>query len=137
MSNEFWELTAGQLDIWYRQHRRQESPVFNVGEYLEIRGQLDIGIFEAALRRIVYETDAFHLRFAGDGEVVRQQVVKSDGWSLDIIDFSAAPFRGPPQRTGCRRICDARSIYWKGRYSGRLSSSSARILSYGIKLFIA
>ena len=85
----WWELTAGQLGIWYHQRLHPESPTYNIAGYLEIRGDLDTGIFEVALRRVVGEVDAFHLRFDDDGEVVRQRVGKSGGWPLHVIDFSA------------------------------------------------
>ena len=44
------------------------SPVFNIGEYVEILGPVDPVLFETALRRIVAENDALHLRVLdGDG----------------------------------------------------------------------
>jgi len=32
-----------------------ESSIYNAGEYLEIRGDLDVEVFEAALRRVIGE----------------------------------------------------------------------------------
>ncbi|MGD0245014.1 MAG: amino acid adenylation domain-containing protein [Streptosporangiaceae bacterium] len=87
--NRQWELTAGQLGVWRHQQLDPESPIYNVGEYLEIRGDLNLEIFESALRQVVGETDAFHLRFHGEGESVRQRMDKSDDWPLHFVDFSA------------------------------------------------
>ena len=89
--NYQWELTAGQLAVWNHQRLHPESPIYNIGEYLEIEGDLDLEIFESALRRVVGEVDAFHLRFRVDGEVVWQCVEKSDDWPLRVIDFTAEP----------------------------------------------
>jgi hypothetical protein len=74
--NYLWELTAGQLGIWHHQRLRPESPIYNVGEYLEIHGDLNIEVFESALRHVVGEVDAFHLRFHEEGEAVRQRIDK-------------------------------------------------------------
>ena len=87
--NARWRLTAEQLGIWHHQRLHPESPLYNLGEYLEIDGALDIVIFEDALRRVIGEVDAFHLRIYDDGEIVWQYIDKSGGWPLHVIDFSA------------------------------------------------
>ena len=89
--NYQWELTAGQLGVWHHQCLYQESSVYNVGEYLEIRGDLNLEVFESALRCVIREVDAFHLRFYGEGEALRQRIDKSDDWPLHLADFSAEP----------------------------------------------
>jgi amino acid adenylation domain-containing protein len=86
-----WELTAGQLGIWHHQCLQPESPVYNVGEYLEIHGQLNVGVFESALRQVISEVDAFHLRFRDEGESVLQSIDKSRDWSMHFLDFSMEP----------------------------------------------
>ncbi|HEY2580013.1 MAG TPA: amino acid adenylation domain-containing protein, partial [Streptosporangiaceae bacterium] len=92
------ELTAGQIGIWYSQQIDSRSPIRNMGEYLEIRGDLDVGLFETALRRTVSEVDAVHVRFSGDGEALRQVVRKSGDWPLHVIDVSSqADPRGAAQ----------------------------------------
>ena len=89
--NHQWRLTAGQLGIWHHQRLHQESPVYNVGEYLEIHGDLNIEVFESALRHVISEVDAFHVRFHDEGEAVLQRIDKSDDWPVHFIDFSAEP----------------------------------------------
>src|SRR5579871_1172865 len=84
------ELMAGQLEIWYAQQLSADTSVFNIGEYLEITGNLDVGIFEAALRRTVREADALHLRFDGDGGLPRQCAQEAADWPLHVVDVSAA-----------------------------------------------
>src|SRR5215469_8741197 len=84
-----WELTTRQLGILYHQRLHQESPMYNMGEYLEIRGHLDVRIFEAALRRVVTTVDAFHIRIHDDGESVWQYFDSPEDWSPQVIDFSA------------------------------------------------
>jgi amino acid adenylation domain-containing protein len=60
-----WKLTAGQVGIWYAQLLSPGHPAFNIGEYLEIRGGLDLDVFTEALRQVVTESDCLRLRFCG------------------------------------------------------------------------
>src|SRR5882724_666451 len=87
---EYVKLTASQMGIWQAQELDPDSPVFNVGQYRQIRGDLDIELFAAALRHVVGEVDAFHLRFSGQAAEIRQCVVPSDDWRLHIIDLTGA-----------------------------------------------
>jgi amino acid adenylation domain-containing protein len=88
LENE-WELTDGQLGVWHHQRFHPESPIYNVGEYLEIHGDLNVKVFEAALRDVIGRVDAFHLHFYDDEGGVRQYIDKSNDWPLHIVDFSA------------------------------------------------
>ena len=83
-----WELTAGQLGMWYHERLHAESAICNVGEYLEIRGRLDVELFEAALRRVIGRADAFHIRIHDEDERAWQEIDSSGDWSLRVIDVS-------------------------------------------------
>ena len=85
-----WDLTAGQLEIWHAQQLSTDSSLYNIGEYLEIRGHVDIGLFEAALRVTIREAEATRIRLCGDAGPPRQYVSESAGWKLNIVDVSAA-----------------------------------------------
>ncbi|MGY1502800.1 amino acid adenylation domain-containing protein [Streptomyces sp. QTS52] len=84
-------LMAGQLGIWYAQQLDPENTVFNAGEYVEIRGALDVSTFTAALRRTVEEVQAVHARFTMEGDAVRQSFDRPPDWTLHRIDVSAEP----------------------------------------------
>lgn len=57
------ELMTAQLGIWYAQQLNPGDPVYNMGGYLDIRGDLDVDLFELALRGTMAEAEAAHLRF--------------------------------------------------------------------------
>ncbi|MFE5808395.1 amino acid adenylation domain-containing protein [Streptomyces sp. NPDC056491] len=63
-------LTGAQTGVWYGQRLDPDSPVYNVGQYVEIDGPLDAGMFVTALRQTVAESEALTARFAEgpDGE---------------------------------------------------------------------
>ncbi|MGD0555204.1 MAG: amino acid adenylation domain-containing protein, partial [Streptosporangiaceae bacterium] len=86
-----YELTSAQLNVWRHQSLHPERPIYNVGEYLEIRGDLNLEVFESALRHVIGEVDAFHLRFHEESENVLQRIDRSDDWPVRFIDFSAEP----------------------------------------------
>ena len=88
-ASDRWNLTAGQLGIWYAQQLDPENPIYNAAEYLEFRGDFDMALFERALRQTVAEVDALHLRFSGEGDELRQYVDASDDWPLHYVDLSS------------------------------------------------
>jgi len=85
------ELTAGQLGVWYGQQLDPGSPVYNVGECVEIRGDLDVELFVTALRRTLDEADAYRLRFVTDDGVPRQHVDDSCDYPIEVVDLSGLP----------------------------------------------
>src|SRR5882757_2122714 len=60
-------LSAAQLGIWFAQQLNPASPLYNIAEYLKIHGPVDLDLFEAALRQVVAEAEAFHITFVDNG----------------------------------------------------------------------
>ncbi|SEQ90594.1 Phosphopantetheine attachment site [Streptomyces sp. yr375] len=83
-------LTGAQGGIWYGQQLDPRSPAFNTGEYLEIHGAVDAGLFETALRRTVVEAEALGLRFTDTAEGPRCLPAPPAGRVLHVLDVSAA-----------------------------------------------
>ncbi|MER7789175.1 amino acid adenylation domain-containing protein [Streptomyces sp. NPDC097640] len=77
--------------MWFAQRVDPDSPIFRAAEYLEIHGPVDPGIFERALRQVVTEADALHLRFLDTEDGPRQVVGPEPRWQLRIVDVSAEP----------------------------------------------
>ncbi|MGX6750507.1 amino acid adenylation domain-containing protein, partial [Streptomyces xantholiticus] len=86
-------LTAAQSGVWYAQQLNPQNTIFNTGEFLEIAGPVDAGLFEAALRRVVAEAETLRLRFleADGGPVATIAPADSLDWSLHVVDVSAEP----------------------------------------------
>ncbi|CAM5512720.1 amino acid adenylation domain-containing protein [Streptomyces canarius] len=82
-----WPLTAGQLGIWNVQQLEPHSAAYNIAEYVEFRGALDVGMFLTALRRLVEEADLAHVRFetAEDGSVA-QRFARDPRWRPVFVD---------------------------------------------------
>jgi nonribosomal peptide synthetase DhbF len=84
-------LTAGQLGIWHAHQLGRGNPAYNAGEYVEFRGDLDLDLFQKALRHTVEEAETFRIRLTMDGNEPRQYVDRSDDWPLHLVDVSSAP----------------------------------------------
>lgn len=77
------------MGVWFAQAFDPTSPVYNVGGYVEMRGQLDLVSFESALRAVVAQTDALHIRIVETSEGPRQQFAPQADWAFPILDVTA------------------------------------------------
>ncbi|MFF1792425.1 amino acid adenylation domain-containing protein, partial [Kitasatospora sp. NPDC058243] len=87
-------LTAAQREIWLAEQRaRTAIPAYRIGDYLEIHGPVDPDLFATALRRVVDEVDALHVRFVDGAEGPHQVVRAHTRWQPAQVDVSgeAAP----------------------------------------------
>ncbi|SER89868.1 nonribosomal peptide synthetase DhbF [Lentzea xinjiangensis] len=84
-------LTPAQLGVWFAQQMDPASPIYNIGEYLEITGSVDVALFEAAIRIAVDETEALHVGFADTDDGPRQIVRPPGDWTVDVIDLRGEP----------------------------------------------
>ncbi|MER6167721.1 amino acid adenylation domain-containing protein [Streptomyces violaceorubidus] len=83
-----WPLTAGQLGIWNAQQLEPRSAAYNIAEYVEFEGALDVDLFLSALSRLVEEADLAHVRFeiAEDGSVA-QRFAPDPQWRPVFLDL--------------------------------------------------
>ncbi|MGW4113919.1 amino acid adenylation domain-containing protein [Actinosynnema sp. NPDC004786] len=62
-------LTGAQTGVWLAQRLEPDNPVYNVAWYLELRGPVDHDRLLAAIRGVLAETGALHVRFTEEGQV--------------------------------------------------------------------
>ncbi|WP_405503701.1 amino acid adenylation domain-containing protein [Streptomyces anulatus] len=85
-------LSAAQREIWFaEQSLDSKNSVYKVGEYIRINGPLDRALFERAVRQVIDEVDALHVRFTESGDEVRQVVRRVPDWTLPRVDLRGAP----------------------------------------------
>jgi pristinamycin I synthase-2 len=84
-------LSAAQREIWFAEQRLSAGSVYRVAEYVEILGPLDPALFEAALRQVVEEADALHVRFAETPDGPEQVVERFANWPMHHLDVSGEP----------------------------------------------
>lgn len=83
-------LTAAQLAVWHQQQLDLTSPINNVGEYVELRGPLELDRFVSAVARGVADTDTMNVRFVEDGDRVWQVVEATSEDAPLVVDFRHA-----------------------------------------------
>ncbi|MGW0786577.1 non-ribosomal peptide synthetase, partial [Streptomyces sp. NPDC002913] len=89
-NSAFRPLSSAQIGIWVAQQLDPQSPVFNIGGYLEIYGDVDEVLFESALCRALDETEAVRVRFhERSGEPVQEILDKLPDPVLVTFDVSA------------------------------------------------
>ncbi|MFE9809723.1 amino acid adenylation domain-containing protein [Streptomyces sp. NPDC005227] len=81
-------LTAAQSGVWFAHQLNQNSPVYNVGEFVEIHGPVDAGLFGTALEQVVREAGTLHIRLTEDAEGPRQVLGTPAAPRLRTIDVA-------------------------------------------------
>ncbi|WP_344021265.1 amino acid adenylation domain-containing protein [Streptomyces luteireticuli] len=86
------ELTRAQEGVLSAQRIDPENPGYNVGQYVELKGELDVAALEEALRRTLAEADGLHIRLAEeDGRTVQVPVpFDAAAWHLPRLDTTGA-----------------------------------------------
>ena len=83
-------LSEGQRAVWLAQALEPDNPAYNIAEYLEITGPLDVDKMAEAQRRLVHEVDALRLVFRDVAGEPYQFIVSSAllRWEPVLIDVS-------------------------------------------------
>jgi enterobactin synthetase component F len=82
-------LSAAQLGIWYALKAGASLSGYNIAEYIRIAGPIDPDLFQAALRRVVGETEALCVQFVETDDIPRQQIVAPPDGQVSYTDVSA------------------------------------------------
>nr|MDA8371032.1 condensation domain-containing protein [Nocardiopsaceae bacterium] len=126
-------LTGAQYGVWYAQQVDPENPVYNVGQYVDLSGDLDVPCFEAALSAVVAETEALRSRIVERGGVPVQQVRDRADRGLEQVDLRGGAdlpetaldwmrrdmqtpvdlFTGPLHRFALLRVADDRYLWYQ------------------------
>jgi len=81
-------LSAAQLGVWVAQKIDPANPIFNIAQYADIRGNLNLDLLKEALSIVVREVDALRIGFIETSDDPRQIVHASLDWELPIIEMS-------------------------------------------------
>ncbi|ASR47272.1 non-ribosomal peptide synthetase [Paenibacillus kribbensis] len=58
-----YPLSSYQKDIWFEQCMYPEKPIYNIGGYVEIKGNLDTAIMKECLQLLISQNDSLSARF--------------------------------------------------------------------------
>lgn len=83
-------LTEPQEGLWYAQALDPDNPILNTGQYLDLRGEIDLTALMQALQATIDESEALRLRFAQGPDGPRQWVDPAPLRPL-LVDLSNLP----------------------------------------------
>ena len=83
-------LTEAQRGVWFAQQVEPSPGVYNIGEYLEISGEIDIPLLRRAIQVATVEADVLRTRIESDDDEVRQVVGPAADVELEILDLAEA-----------------------------------------------
>lgn len=81
-------LSGAQSGIWFAQQLEPDNPIYNTGEYIEIKGNIDISKFEEALTKAVREAESLHIHFGEDQNGPYQVMGDSGEIPFQFLDVS-------------------------------------------------
>uniref|UniRef100_UPI000B25F102 non-ribosomal peptide synthetase n=1 Tax=Paenibacillus kribbensis TaxID=172713 RepID=UPI000B25F102 len=58
-----YPLSSYQKDIWFEQCMYPEKPIYNIGGYVEVKGNLDTAIMKECLQLLISQNDSLSARF--------------------------------------------------------------------------
>ncbi|MGA9870904.1 MAG: AMP-binding protein [Rhodococcus sp. (in: high G+C Gram-positive bacteria)] len=85
------DLTGAQLGILNAQLLDPSNPAFNIAEYVDLRGDLDVEQFVGAVRAAIVETDAIRVRAVLGGEQPRQEIMPAVNVPVEVIELVDRP----------------------------------------------
>jgi amino acid adenylation domain-containing protein len=85
----YCSLSSPQQSIWFDQLRHADTPLYNIGGYVQIDGVVDPILFEKAINQVIQENEALRTVF-GEGSVLPVQFFDSvPDIELEYHDLSA------------------------------------------------
>jgi NRPS condensation-like uncharacterized protein len=72
--------------MWFAQLLDPSASIYNVADYVEIIGDVDLTSLVTAVSTAVADIETLRVRFEADGEDVRQVVESMPGWRPDVVD---------------------------------------------------
>jgi nonribosomal peptide synthetase DhbF len=87
VSSNAQRLSTAQTGIWYAQQLDPKNPIYNTGEFVQINGDLNLELFEQALRAVIGEAESLHAQFHEDQQGLWQTFAPNHDWPLHVIDL--------------------------------------------------
>ncbi|EXF25517.1 thioester reductase [Nesterenkonia sp. AN1] len=84
------ELTPAQRGIWYAQQLDQENATYQIGQYLELDGVVDIKVMSLAWTKVIRDIDSLSMRFSEDakGPYATLEKPAPEADLLTVVDLS-------------------------------------------------
>ncbi|PWB35747.1 non-ribosomal peptide synthetase [Pseudomonas sp. SDI] len=81
-------LSYSQQRMWFLWQMEPDSPAYNVGGMVRLRGMLDVSRFEQALQALIVRHETLRTTFPSRAGVPYQQVASDSTLAMNWLDFS-------------------------------------------------
>ncbi|MFK5984638.1 MAG: amino acid adenylation domain-containing protein [Pseudomonadota bacterium] len=88
MNKKLLPLCSNQYDIWRDQQIYKNSPMYNIGGSICIKGQINIDLLRQAINQLIIESDSLRLLFIEKAGKVYQFLGQENFPEMEFIDFS-------------------------------------------------
>ena len=82
-------LSTAQRGQWIAQKLAPKNTAFNIAEYVEIEGSIDVIHFTSAIKQLINEADCIRSRIIEEDEQIFQVIHPSDEDYFSLIDFTS------------------------------------------------
>ena len=83
-----YRLSSYQRDIWLEQCMHPGKPIYNLGGYIRIKGNIDIEIFRNTMQRIINQNDTLRTRLMDRAGEAYLTILPEINYKAPFLDFS-------------------------------------------------
>ncbi|MCT4619882.1 MAG: amino acid adenylation domain-containing protein, partial [Marinisporobacter sp.] len=85
---KIYPLSSYQKDIWFDQCLYPELPIYNIGGYLEVEGNMEYEIFQEAVRRLIKDNESLRMSTVVIEDKPHQKINNELMYKVPFYDFS-------------------------------------------------
>jgi amino acid adenylation domain-containing protein len=82
------KLTLPQLDVFFEQLLYPDTPIYNIGAKIDIKGAIQIEAFKKAYHEMIGQHDAYRSFFRQNENEVKKYIKEGEPRLLEFVDFS-------------------------------------------------
>ncbi|WP_027388232.1 non-ribosomal peptide synthetase [Chryseobacterium gregarium] len=82
------KLTLPQLDVFFEQLLYPDTPIYNIGAKIEIKGEIHVEAFKKAYHEMIGQHDAYRSFFRQNEDEVEKYIKEGEPRLLQFVDFS-------------------------------------------------
>ena len=83
-----YNLTSYQKDLWFEQCFYKGKPIYNIGGYADVQGELDYHLFQSAVTNLIKNNNILRMRIFEVSGVPYQELVSELNYIVTFCDFS-------------------------------------------------
>lgn len=104
-------LSDAQKRLWFINKLEGESPLYNLPQYMVLKGRLDVLALEESVKHVITQHDIFKYRFIEDEGVPYLVIDNQFPTEIEIVDFSNLNLEEAKEKAFNTMNFDARKVF--------------------------